>query len=416
MKILVVTQYFWPENFRINEIVEELQGRGHQVSVLTGIPNYPDGVVFPDFRKSPESFSRYSGAEIFRVPMFPRGNGKVSLILNYLSFAVNGCLAGAWKLRGRKFDVILAFEPSPITVGIPSAFMRWIKKAPQAFWVLDLWPETLKAINVLHASFSLNLVDKLVRFVYKRCDLILAQSNSFISYIREQVDAGKRIEYFPAWPEAVNWDLSETSPAPELEHRPDLFTVLFAGNIGEAQDFPAILDAAERIREHKNIRLVIVGDGRDAQRVADRVTQSALEDSFLMLGRFGLERMPEFFVHADALLVSLKDEPIFSMTIPGKLQSYLATGIPVLAMLNGEGADVVANAGAGLVCKAGDSEQLADNIIHLAQMDDDQRQQMGKNGKAFCNREFDKRLLLNQLETWLSRLSDSTLTEIERSN
>lgn len=404
MKILVVTQYFWPENFRINEIVEEMQSRGHQVTVLTGIPNYPDGIVFPDFQQAPESFKNYHGAEVFRVPMFPRGKGKISLMLNYLSFAVSGCLAGAWKLRGRSFDVILAFEPSPITVGIPSAFMRWLKKTPQAFWVLDLWPETLKAINVLQSPFSLGLVDRLVRFIYKRCDLILAQSKSFISYIQKQVEAGKRIEYFPAWPEAVNWDLTDISPAPEVQHRPDTFTVLFAGNIGEAQDFPAILEAAKSIRQRKDIRLVVVGDGRDAGRVAEKVSQSGLDDTFIMPGRFELQRMPEFFAHADALLVSLKDEPIFSMTIPGKLQSYLATGIPVLAMLNGEGADVVENAGAGLVCNAGDSEKLAENIIRLADLDDAGRKAMGNNGKAFCEKEFGRESLLNQLEIWLGQL------------
>ncbi len=404
MKILVVTQYFWPENFRINEIVEEMQNRGHQVTVLTGIPNYPDGIVFPDFQQAPESFKSYHGAEVFRVPMFPRGNGKINLILNYLSFAVSGCLAGAWKLRGRSFDVILAFEPSPITVGIPSAFMRWLKNAPQAFWVLDLWPETLKAINVLRSPFSLGLVDRLVRFIYKRCDLILAQSKSFISYIQKQVEAGKRIEYFPAWPEAVNWDLTDIIPAPEVQHRPDTFTVLFAGNIGEAQDFPAILEAAKSIKQRKDIRLVIVGDGRDAGRVAEKVSQSGLDETFLMPGRFALERMPEFFAHADALLVSLKDEPIFSMTIPGKLQSYLATGIPVLAMLNGEGADVVENAGAGLVCKAGDFEKLAENIIRLADLDEVERKEMGNRGKTFCEREFGRESLLNQLEAWLGQL------------
>jgi len=404
MKILVVTQYFWPENFRINEIVEEMQSRGHQVAVLTGIPNYPDGIVFPDFQQAPESFRSYHGAEVFRVPMFPRGKGKISLILNYLSFAVSGCLAGAWKLRGRSFDVILAFEPSPITVGIPSAFMRLLKNTPQAFWVLDLWPETLKAINVLRSNFSLGLVNRLVRFIYKRCDLILAQSKSFISYIQKQVEAGKRIEYFPAWPEAVNWDLTDISPAPEVQHRPDTFTVLFAGNIGEAQDFPAILKAAKSIRQRKDIRLVVVGDGRDAGRVAEKVSQSGLDETFIMPGRFELQRMPEFFAHADALLVSLKDEPIFSMTIPGKLQSYLATGIPVLAMLNGEGADVVENAGAGLVCNAGDSEKLAENIIRLADLDDVEREEMGNRGKAFCEREFGRESLLDQLEAWLDQL------------
>jgi hypothetical protein len=155
---LVVTQYFWPENFRINDLVAELANRGHQVTVLTGLPNYPDGKVFPEFQVDSAEFQEYEGARIVRVPMMPRGQGGLRLILNYLSFAISASFLGLWKLRGEKFDVIFAYEPSPITVGLPAVLFRAVKRVPLVFWVLDLWPETLRAIGVIRSKTVLKMV------------------------------------------------------------------------------------------------------------------------------------------------------------------------------------------------------------------------------------------------------------------
>jgi colanic acid biosynthesis glycosyl transferase WcaI len=151
MRILVISQYFWPENFRINDLVAELVSRGHQVTVLTGLPNYPDGKVFQEYSDNPQLYSNYKGADVVRVPMMPRGDGGLKLILNYLTFAASASILGVWKLRGRKFDAIFAYEPSPITVGLPASLMRTVKQAPLVFWVLDLWPETLQAIGVVRS-------------------------------------------------------------------------------------------------------------------------------------------------------------------------------------------------------------------------------------------------------------------------
>ena len=355
MNILVVSQYFWPENFRVNELVAELVGRGHCVTVLTGQPNYPDGVVFPPYRQNPRDFDRYMGARVLRVPMLPRGQGALRLAFNYLSFALSGCLIGAWKLRGQPVDVIFTFAPSPVTVGIPSGWLRRIKRAPQVFWVLDLWPDTLKAVGVVNSPRLLGVVGWLVRQVYRHCDLVLGQSRSFIDNIRHYATERTAVEYFPGWAEA-GLQQEDVTPAPELPRRPEVFTIVFAGNIGDAQDFPAILDAAERLRSRQDIRWAIVGDGRMAPWVREQIDARQLDLSVVMLGRHPLERMPAFFAHADALLVSLKDRPVFAMTIPGKLQAYLATGLPVLAMLNGEGARIVQDGNAGLVCAAGDAQ------------------------------------------------------------
>lgn len=397
MRLLVVTQYFWPENFRINDLVSELVLRGHSVTVLTGHPNYPAGRLFPEFQMNRQKFDSFNGASIVRVPLIPRGQGGLRLALNYLSFAASASLLGSWRLRRSKFDTIFVYEPSPITVGIPAILLRWLKKAPVAFWVLDLWPETLKAIGVIRSPLLLRFIGKLVSMIYNRCDLILAQSKSFIPQIAKYCNDVIRIEYFPSWAESV-FEPGNPAPAAEVPLRKNSFDVMFAGNIGDAQDFPAILAAAELLRGCARIRWLLVGDGRVAGWVNAEIIRRNLQDSVLMLGRHPVERMPSFYRHADVLLMSLKDEPIFAMTIPGKLQSYLAAGIPVVAMLNGEGANVVERSRSGVTCRAGDADGLATAILRLASLSDEQMNEMGRNALAMSQTEFDRGKLITRLE------------------
>jgi glycosyltransferase involved in cell wall biosynthesis len=404
MRILVVSQYFWPENFRVNDLVAEWMSRGHGVTVLTGLPNYPDGRVFAGFRADPLRFAEYAGAPVIRVPMLPRGEGGLQLALNYASFALSACLIGAWRLRGWKFDVIFVFEPSPVTVGLPAVLQRRLKRAPVAFWVLDQWPETLVAVGATRSKWVLSAVGRLVSFIYRRCDLLLAQSRSFIPQIRRYAGARPRVEYFPSWSDSTP-AAGHAAPAPEVPPLPGVFTVLFAGNIGDAQDFPAILDAAERIKDRTDIRWIIVGDGRRAEWVASEAQRRGLTERFILLGRFPLERMPSFFESADALLVSLRPDPIFAMTIPGKVQSYLAAGRPLLGMLDGEGAELLERGGAGLVCRAGDSAGLAANVARLADTPADERAAMAARATELSANEFDRDRLMGRLDGWLGELS-----------
>ncbi|SEA73725.1 Glycosyltransferase involved in cell wall bisynthesis [Thiothrix caldifontis] len=407
MRLLIVAQYFWPENFRINDLVTELIHRGHEITVLTGKPNYPDGIIFKEFLDNQEKFSTYHGAEVIRVPLFPRGKGGWRLILNYFSFALNATLIGSWKLRKKNFDAIFSFEPSPITVALPAIALRKQKKIPFTFWILDLWPETLEAIGVVRSKILLKWIGKLVTFIYNRTDLILAQSQSFITQIRQYAGTKSHIEYYPSWSETLP-DLEDAPAAPEVIADNNKFNIVFAGNIGEAQDFPAILAAAEHLKHHDSIRWLIVGDGRQAEWVTSEIIKRGLENKVVMLGRHPLERMPSFFKHADALLVSLKDTPIFSMTIPGKVQTYLATGIPIIAMLNGEGANIIEKAQSGLTCPAGNSQQLAEIVLKLSLMPLDERQRMGNNGKILNETTFNRERLISQLEEWLT---NTTLNE-----
>ena len=400
MRLLIVTQYFWPEDFRINDLAGELVRRGHEVTILTGLPNYPSGRILEEFRTDAQRFNTFQGARVVRVPIVARGSGGLRLVANYVSFAVSASLIGLWKLRGRGFDAIFAYEPSPITVGVPAALMRAVKNAPLTLWVLDLWPETLRAIGVIRSHAAINLIGKLVSAIYRRCDLILAQSRSFVPQIEARCPRGHRVEYFPSWAEAI-FDSDDESEAPELPPKHGKFDIMFAGNIGDAQDFPAILAAAERLKSHADIRWLIVGDGRAAEWVSREITRRGLQSSVVMLGRHSMERMPSFYRRADALLVTLKNEPIFAMTIPGKLQTYLVAGVPILGMLNGEGSRVIETAAAGLVCAAGDHEALSVAVLKMHSLTVAERNAMGGRGRDYGRREFDRVRLMDRLEHWL---------------
>ncbi|QPQ54436.1 glycosyltransferase family 4 protein [Allosphingosinicella flava] len=402
MRILIVSQYFWPENFRINDLTDELSRRGHEVTVLTGEPNYPEGRIFPDFCSNRKAYRCFGDATVIRVPIVPRGNTSLRLVFNYLSFALSASILGPLRLRGRRFDAIFVFQTSPITAALPAILLRRIKRAPMLMWILDLWPDTLSAIGVVKSPRLLRLVAHLVCFVYKRCDRILLQSRAFSPKVTSLVGGSEALRYFPGWAEAVfdRGDIPVAMP-PELVPYADDFKILFAGNIGEAQDFPAILNAVEALRDTPRLRWIIVGDGRAAPHVHEEVKRRGLGDKIIFLGRYPLERMPSFLNSADALLVSLRKEPIWSMTIPGKVQAYLTTGKPLLAMLDGEGGRVVAEAEAGLVGPAGDSAALSANVLRLMKSDTETRRRMGRNGQRYGKREFDRERLVDALEGWI---------------
>jgi colanic acid biosynthesis glycosyl transferase WcaI len=413
LQILVVSQYFWPENFRINDLVKEWVQRGHEVTVLTGVPNYPSGKVFHAYREQPSAFATYEGTEVVRVPMFPRGTGSLRLMLNYLSFVAGACSFGPWRLRGKSADVIFVFEPSPVTVGISAIWLGKLKKAPVVFWALDLWPETLAAIGVVRSPRVLGWVGHIVRFIYNGCTLVLGQSRGFLDSIAHYCDDRAKIRYFPNWAEDVFAD-DTVQPAPEVPEWRDGFTVVFAGNIGEAQDMPAVLDAAERLKNDTRIRWVIVGDGRKSDWLQSEIYRRGLDEQVLLPGRFSLERMPSFYAHANALLVSLKRDPVFSMTIPGKAQSYLMAGIPLLGMLDGEGAAVIRDSQAGLTCEAGDSAGLAQAVLTLAAMPPIERKQLGLNGQKYAQQEFGRAQLMERLEALLTEAVTINKAKVEK--
>lgn len=405
MNILIVTQYFWPENFRINDLALGLREAGHEVTVLTGIPNYPAGRFFPGygwFRKMREDFS---GANVIRVPHISRGNGGgLRLTLNYLSFVLFASLFGPVLCRGR-FDLIFVYEPSPITVGLPAIVLKKLKRAPIMFWVLDLWPESLAATGAVTSPRVLNGVRRLVRFIYRRCDRVLVQSRAFVDPVARVGAARDKILYFPNWAESLFQSGTIEMEAIGADMFPQGFLVMFAGNVGVAQDFPTILAAAELLRAEKTIHWLIVGDGRMLAWVREEVERRALTQTVHLLGQHPLALMPQFFDKADVMLVTLKREAIFSLTIPGKLQSYLAYGKPVVAALDGAGAQVVEEAHAGRTCAAEDPQALAQAVLAMRQASKTQLNAMGENGKAYYAKNFERAMLLNRLQQWMQELT-----------
>lgn len=404
MKILIVSQYFWPEDFRINDLALGLKDKGHKITVLTGLPNYPSGSFFPGygfFRKLREN---YEGIEVVRVPLIPRGKGSgVRLALNYFSFVFFACLLSPFCCR-RKYDVIFVYEPSPITVGLPALLLKKLKQAPIVFWVQDLWPESLSATGAVKSAWILRLVEGLVKYIYQGCDLILVQSKAFYAPIEKLGVDKARIQYFPNSAEALYKPVVLEHDAAEIAAMPNGFRVMFAGNIGAAQDFGTILGAAEKLKSYPDIHWLILGDGRMLPWVKDQIAKRGLGGTFHLLGRHPVEAMPRYFALADAMLVTLKKEPIFSLTIPAKVQSYLACGKPLIAALDGEGARIVQEAGAGLTPAAENSEDLANSVLEMYRMSPAERLAMGELGKQYFELNFERSILFDRLDKWFDNL------------
>ena len=397
MRILIITQYYWPENFRINEVSEELVKLGHKVYILTGYPNYPKGEVYSEFKKDYKKFSQYKGTEIIRVPILSRKKNKINLALNYISFLLNSIFIGYFKLKGKEFDIVFTCQLSPVTIGITSAFFAKIRNIPQIFWVQDLWPDTLVALNILSKNWQINFFKILVNWIYSRCDLILAQSKNILKEIKNYSSVRDNIYYFPTWGESDLF-LKIASPAPEIKPK-DIFTIIFAGNIGEAQDFPNLIKAVHNmiLNSVKNFRIIFIGDGSKKEWVISEVRKLNIEQYFEFYKSYPLERMPSFFRHADVLLVSLLNKKVFNMTIPGKIPFYLASGIPIIGIICGAGAEVIKKSKGGFVCDSGDYLSLSKLMQKIIRLDKKDLQKIGLKGKEYADKEFSKQTLIKKL-------------------
>ena len=389
MRLLIVSQYFWPESFIINDIVRMLDEQGHEIVVATGKPNYPDGKVFEGYRARGTLREHYlNKVDVLRVPLWPRGEGGAkNLILNYLSFVLAGLLFLPWMLRKREFDAILVFAPSPITQAIPAILLKWLKKAKLALWIQDMWPESLAATGFVRNPYLLKAVGWMVKGIYSCCDILLVQSQAFIDPVARYAGREK-IFYYPNSmdvrpPAALLPIPSELSGLLEKH-----FCVVFAGNLGSAQALDTLVQAAVHLRDDLQIRLVLVGSGsRLAWLKAQQQTYGL--DNLVIPGRFPIEAMPQILERASALLVSLNDEEAFAQTIPSKIQAYLAAGKPIIACMNGEGGRVVREARAGLVSPAEQVLPLVANIRCMKALGDAERKKMGDSGRAYFNVNFD---------------------------
>ncbi|EJC82691.1 glycosyltransferase [Rhizobium leguminosarum bv. trifolii WSM2297] len=405
MRILFVSQYFWPEDFRANDIVLGLKERGHEVVVVTGLPNYPGGKLLPTYSLFRGPYrEEWNGIEIIRSPLLPRGQSDgIKLTLNYISFALFCSMIMLF--RRRKADIVFCWMVSPITQVLPAIVAKKLLSVPLVLWVMDLWPDSLFASGRVSNRYLIALVGSFTRWIYRRCDIILGQSRRFIGHIKK---VGKfshdRVYYMPQWePPVLPADLVAISLPP----LPEGFRIVFTGNVGFSQDFGTIVEAARRLSARSDIHWIVVGEGDALQWVRERVAEAGLQANFHLLGRYPFGAMPEFYHNADVLLATLRRVEIFSMTIPTKIQSYLSSGRPMITAIDGEVAEIVSESGAGFAVPAGDAESLAGAVLKMASLSKRERAEMGERGQHYFRKNFGRDELLDRLTTLLKEVAES---------
>ncbi len=392
-KLLIVSQYFWPEEFRINELATELCEENLEIKVLTQIPSYPSAKIFKGRRyRFKEQFKKIT---IYRIPTLSRGNSKIAIFFNYLSYILFS-LPSLLYLKSKKFDFLIVFQPSPVTVGLWPAIIFNSKKIKKIIWILDLWPDTFYSVLNSKIKFLDGLVNSLSKFIYQRYDNLLVQTNGFKKRLKEMQIEESYIKYFPNFSEEVfSKALSKKSSikcrVDEIFSTiPDGFNILFAGNLGFSQDIFSVLKAAELTLNKGKINWIFLGAGRAENPLKEYLNKRDL-DNVYFLGRYNIELMPYFFNKADTMLVSLSDEEVFSMTIPGKIPSYMACSKPILGMLNGEGKDLIEKSNCGLCSHAGDFRSLAKNASLMANLKSDELDIYSNNSLKFYNEHLSKK-------------------------
>ena len=385
-RVLLVTQYFQPENFKCNDIAFELQRRGYEVTVLTAIPNYPQGRYFDGYGLFKRRVEHIDGVKVIRGFVIPRGNGgKIGLSLNYLSYLVSSCLIALYLSLRYKYEAVFVHQVSPVTIGVAATLVKRIQRIPMYFWVLDLWPESLTAAIGLRNKYILGFFSNMVQWFYRRSDKILISSKGFANSICEKGDFAEKIIYFPNWVDKALTAKSDVV-TPDV---PNGFVAMFTGNIGASQDFGTVLSAADRLKEHKDIHFVIVGNGRAREWVEQQIIERGLNETVHCVGSYPLEAMPATFAKADVLFAALKDEPIFALTVPAKIQAYMSSGKPIISMINGEAMELVREVGCGVAVAAEDSKAFADAVLQMSQLSQSEREQMGNRGREFASNNFD---------------------------
>ncbi len=407
MKILFVCQYFYPETFRGNDIAFHLAEEGHDVHVVTGIPNYPKGKFFPGYGVFKKRHEEINGVKVTHLPIVPRGNNKIMLMLNYFSYLIVGCIWMFFHALWHKYDMVFCQQLSPVTMSSPAVLYKKIRRVPLYTWVLDLWPESLTAAGGINNKYILGLFDWFVKSEYKNSDKMLTSSRSFDKSILKYGDYRDKIIYYPQWSDGSGANTNNTNLTNILKEKgfneaeifdEKNFYVMFAGAVGEAHGMECNMKAALKTKEHTNIKWVIVGDGRRLDWVRSFVKDNGLEETVITLGRFPSETMPMFFEKADVMLVSLTDSPLFNMYSPAKIASYMAAERPIIAVLNGEGEEVIKAAECGWNVKAGDSDGLAELVIKLSMTDKQELHDKGHKGKEYYDNFFTKEKCLKKLD------------------
>ncbi len=397
MKLLVICQYYYPEPFRVSDICEEMVKRGHEVTVITGEPNYPEGNIYNGYENHQHSDEIINGVTVHRCPIVPRKMGALYRFLNYFSYPQKA----KWYVKnlmasdGKPFDVVFVNQLSPVMMAEPAIKYKKKYGTPIVMYCLDLWPESLVAGGISRTSIIYKIFHKISKSIYKSVDKILITSRLFKDYLKNEFDVEETvIDYLPQYAEGLFKPLPFKKPGKLTE-------LVFAGNIGEIQSVETIIYAAEKLRK-ESVYFHIVGGGTDLDRIKGLAEPLK---NVKLYGRRPLEEMPEFYTMADAMLVTLKADPVLSLTLPGKIQSYMAVGKPIIGAIDGEAAEVIREAHCGFCGKAEDADELVYNICQFREEKD--RQQMGENAITFYKNNFSKSIFMDRLESILRHYIES---------
>ena len=395
--MLVITQYFYPEEFRINDMCAEWVKRGYEVTVITGYPNYPQGEYYDGYGWFKHQKQIWRGVKIIRLPLMARKQGSVRLALNYLSFVVSGFIwAHTTKIKA---DYVFTFEVSPMTQALLGVWYSKRRKIPNYLYVQDLWPENVEIVTGIHSPLVLKPIGKMVDYIYKRCDVIFATSPSFVKEIQKRVKKNKdKVKYLPQYAEEF-YKPVERKPVPEIPDD-DSFKIIFTGNIGKAQGLDILPKAAKLLKGKENVKFVIVGDGRDKDNFLKQISDNGVQDMFIMIDRQPPKRIPELLAACDAAFISFMPDPLFEKTIPAKLQSYMACGMPIIASANGETKRIIEKAECGSCSNIGDVDGLIDSIKRM--LSDSKTDKMKTNSKLYYDNKFEKTLIMDNLKSFFS--------------
>lgn len=361
---------------------------------MTAIPDYPKGRFFDGygiFRKRRETVN---GVRIHRSLIIPRMAGRSwQLALNYLSYTFFASLKAFWFGLTERYDAVIVHETSPVMVGIPAVIIKKLQKVPVYFWVLDLWPESLSAAGGIKNKRILSTFETMTKWIYRNCKTLLLGSKGYKKSITRLGPFEDKLVYFPNWiDELEDEEYHEVPSLPE-----DKFNVVFTGNIGDAQDFVHVVETARLLKDNSSIRFFIVGDGRKREWLEEQIRKHSL-DNIKCLGRYPISTMRSFYRQSSVLFLALKDEPIFSLTAPAKLQAYMSSGRPIVGMINGDGAELIKEADCGWAVQAEDSRALADLLLKLSNEDKKNLDKKGQNGKIYSETHFDFKSSINKLE------------------
>lgn len=398
MRLLILTNHFYPESFRVNDIAFDRAQRGDQVTVLTGIPDYPEGHFHKGYSLFKKRVEHVNGVKVVHVPLIPRGNGgKIRMALNYASSVFFFFFYGWYQALFHRYDAVFVHDTSPAFISLPAKTVSKVQKIPIYHWILDMWPESLTAGGINGGKFY-TLIHRMMKGIYKRDTEILITSKGSRKLLNERGVSDEKITYLPNWNDDAIGEVENSELKIENFEWPNGFIVMFAGNLGFAQNMENLLAAANELKDEKDIHWVFVGDGRKKPWMDEYVKKHQLEDTVHLLGRYPIETMGAFFKKADVMLVALSDVLIFNLVLPAKVQAYMAAGKPILASLCGEGADIIKDANCGWSVSSNDYQKLAVIVSKIAKMDKQELAALGKNARSYYEANFTREKCMNILD------------------